>query len=106
MTDSRFWRAVAVVTCGGLIYVGHGLNNPGNDGARSFVNVAHAGGVAVAPVSQAPWNQVVTASPDGRTIYLWGPEGTSTGYVGTASVPPTTSPSVPNLQRNLPVRKK
>jgi len=83
MQDSRFWRIIAVVMCGALIYVGHGLHNPGGESVPSFSSVAHAGGVAVAP----SWNQIFTASQDGRTIYSWGRWEKSANYLGSATVP-------------------
>jgi hypothetical protein len=82
--DSKFWRAVAFVFCGGLMYVGHGLHGGGSDGMPSVVNTAHAGGVTV---SSSPGVQTIyTTAPDGKTLYSWQNSGDGhPRFVGMAS---------------------
>jgi hypothetical protein len=73
MRKSPFWRIVAVVGVLGLLYVGHGLHNGGNEGLPSIVNTARAGGVSVSTSNGA--HNIYTASEDGRILYLWANSG-------------------------------
>jgi hypothetical protein len=85
--DSKFWRAVAVVICGGLFYVGHGLHNSGNDGMPSLVNTAHAGGVAVDASSPLD-RRIYTSAENGMRLYVWDAfTGVVPKYIYTAVVP-------------------
>jgi hypothetical protein len=67
MQDTKFWRIVAVMTCVGILYVGHGLHNRGSDGLPSLTNIARAGTVTV----NREWDELFTTSDDGRTVYSW-----------------------------------
>jgi len=78
MQDSKFWRTLAIVICGGLIYIGYCLQGPSGNVGSPFVGIAHAGGVAVSPGG----NQVFTASADGRTLYVWIHDGAGVHYAG------------------------
>jgi hypothetical protein len=69
MQDSKFWRTVAVVFCGGLLYVGHGLHGGMSDAVPSIVNTAKAGGVALS--NRLGPEQIYTATPDGKAVYSW-----------------------------------
>jgi hypothetical protein len=73
MRKSPFWRVVAVLGVAGLLYVGHGLHNGGNDGLPSIGNVARAGGVSVSTSNGA--HNIYTASEDGRILFLWSNSG-------------------------------
>jgi hypothetical protein len=72
MHESKFWRAVSVVFCVGLLYVGHGLHNPGSMSAPSLVNTAQAGQVMEPRRDLAP-GTLYTTSQDGRTLCMWMP---------------------------------
>jgi hypothetical protein len=85
MQDSKFWRAVAIVICGGILYVGHGLHSGGSDGVPPLVNTARAGGVATA--APGAFQYVYTASTDGRILYLWRTDGDGRArFAGSASI--------------------
>jgi hypothetical protein len=84
MRKSPFWRVVAVVGVVGLLYVGHGLHNGGNDGLPSIVNTARAGGVSVSTSTGA--HMIYTASDDGRILYLWASGDSKPKFVAKASV--------------------
>ena len=75
MSESRFWRVMAVLGVAGLFYVGHGLNQ---QSAPIFVQKAQAQGVAVQPGAAGPI--AVTASADGKTIYCFGPATAVTDF--------------------------
>jgi hypothetical protein len=75
MQDSKFWRVVAVVFCGGLLYVGYGLHSGGRDGIPSLVNTARAGGVGVdrlpGQLDEKSSSRLYTANEDGTRLFVW-----------------------------------
>jgi hypothetical protein len=74
MQDSKFWRIVAVVICGGIFYVGHGLHNSSSEPLPSFVDSARAGGVGVdAPGTSLmrTWGRLYTTDETGTYLYVW-----------------------------------
>ena len=70
MRDSFFWRCIAVLGIVGLFYVGHGLNSD-NPQLPSLIQTAKADGVALAKYKGKQC--IVTSSPDGKTVYYFGP---------------------------------
>jgi len=96
MRDSKFWRVVAVVGCVGIFYVGHGLHSPGRQGGDawpSFVNTAHAGGVAVDAIASSTGRaatRLYTTSESGTVLYVWDAPSSSEGtpkHIVTVGVP-------------------
>jgi hypothetical protein len=69
MAKSLFWRAVAVVACIGLLMIGYGLVRP--DDGINLIGSAKASYVAVGPKGASVEFGIVTAEPDGKTIYEW-----------------------------------
>ena len=63
-----FRRSIAVLIVAGLVYIGHGLHSTDSDGRINSAQPAMAGGVGVATEND---EIVLTASEDGRTIYMW-----------------------------------
>ena len=65
--NSLFWRVATVLLIGALFYIGMGLRGESPEilpslASRAFANV----GVATENVET-----IITASSDGRTIYVW-----------------------------------
>jgi hypothetical protein len=101
MATSHFWRIVAVLLVVGVFYVGHGLHERTGFSLPSFVNQARANGVASLPgkfSNDADFGDIaVTCSPDGKTVYYFGPRELLADrklqrykigdYIGSASVP-------------------
>jgi hypothetical protein len=79
MADSRFWKALAVLSVLAAFYVGHGLHERTGLAVPSFVNQARAEGVAIQRGTDAPC-VAVTCSQDGRTVYYYGPQELSPTY--------------------------
>lgn len=70
MRDNKFWRGIAFLLVGSLIYVGHGLHSGGAGPAiPSLVNTAHAGGVFVKHAEVT--DTIYTVGEDGKTLYKW-----------------------------------
>jgi hypothetical protein len=99
MHESKFWKAIAVVFCIGLLYVGHGLHNPESAGTALLVNRAHAGQVMEPKKDLAP-QTLYTTSQDGKTLCMWmpgdlppGKEAGPPSYKGTIFVAKPESPS-------------
>jgi hypothetical protein len=89
MTHSRFWRCIALALVAGLFYVGHGLRDPSplEVPLPSIATQARADvGVTSVPY-QDNHSLIVTASDDGKTIYVWDAtmflSGSTLRYVGT-----------------------
>jgi hypothetical protein len=84
MHVTKLRRFLAVMMCGGLIYVGHGLQSGAVNPVPSLVNTVQAGGVAV---SGSPGIQkIYTTAPDGKTLYSWQDNGDGhPRFVGMAS---------------------
>lgn len=76
--ESRFWKACAVTAVVGLFYVGHGLHE--RDGLPGLVRSARADGIASVAHESAGLSYVVTASPDGKTVYYYGPKRALPGF--------------------------
>jgi hypothetical protein len=69
MAKSLFWRVVAVAACIGLLMIGYGLVRA--DDGISLIGSAKASYVAVGPKGASVEFNIVTAEPDGKTIYEW-----------------------------------
>lgn len=70
LANSRFWRALAVLAVLSLVLVGYyGLLQRGGG---VLASEAHASYIAVGPKNATLNDIIVTASPDGKTIYEWG----------------------------------
>ena len=79
MTDSKFWRTLAVAFVAGIFYLAHGLHDPASVGALpSLAQEVQAGDVATATGASA-LVKIVTSSDDGKTINVW---STTTGNTG------------------------
>jgi hypothetical protein len=63
----------------GLFYVGHGLHE--HSDAPTLIKEARADGVAIEKIANGE-TVAVTASPDGKTVYYFGPRE-SVGWFGT-----------------------
>ena len=92
MQDCKFWRIVAALMIGAVLYVGHGLHNGGRDGAPSLINTAKAGGVAVdAPYDNGPrkYGRIYTSNQDGVVLYVWDAPtlGAIPKHIATVAVP-------------------
>jgi hypothetical protein len=87
MQDGKFWRTVAIVICGGLLYVGHGLHNGASDRLPSLVNTAHGGGVAVD--NRRSFTRIYTSDESGTYLYVWDEPagGGNPKHVATVAVP-------------------
>ncbi len=73
MRDNKFWRIIAIATCIGIFYVGHGLHQPGNDAMPSLANSAHAG-VAVDAITAGSGRtatRIYTSNETGTVLYVW-----------------------------------
>ncbi|MBW3598464.1 MAG: hypothetical protein KY475_14485 [Planctomycetes bacterium] len=74
MTNSQFWRTIAALLVLGLFYVGFALQQSGDVTGRlpapSLVGEVRAEGVTAVPAS-GNYSKVITASSDGKTIYVW-----------------------------------
>lgn len=77
MSDSRFWRVVAVLAVAGMFSIGHGLHRGGEVSSVGLTTQALASGVAF--VDEARGLLVVTSSPDGKTVYYYGQQGLRPG---------------------------
>lgn len=94
MSDSRFWRVMAVGVVAGLFYVGTALRHSSSP-ELAFPELARSaraeGGVAAVPYRDNH-SLIVTASEDGQTIYVWNTStylsGSSLEYVGTFRAKP------------------
>jgi hypothetical protein len=73
MQESKFWRVVAGVMCGGLIYIGHGLHGGVDASFPSLANTAQAGGLAISAMHGA--QTIYSGSPDGKELYSWQDKG-------------------------------
>lgn len=71
MSDSRFWRTLAVTCVAGLFYLAHGLHESTDVSLPSLTQEVHAGDVATISKSNNVNVKIVTSSSDGRTIYVW-----------------------------------
>lgn len=70
MRDSTFWRVIAILAIATGLCIGHGLGGPSDLALPDplFARQVHAGGVsAMTPDTE----YFVTASEDGRTVYVW-----------------------------------
>lgn len=77
MTDSRFWRTLAVTFVGGVFYLAHGLHDTSPVGAiPSLTQELHAGDVATATSGNSSLVKIITSSDDGKVINVW---STTTG---------------------------
>jgi hypothetical protein len=110
MQDSKFWRVVAVVFCGGVLYVGHGLHSGGRDGIPSLVNTARAGGVGVdrlpGQLDEKSYSRLYTANEDGTHLLVWKLSlvGDAPEYMYTIfAVPERAGGGRPAAQTKLPV---
>ena len=81
MTDSRFWRMIAVGVVAGLFYVGAGLRNGTGAALPELTRAAQAEGVSTVGYSDNH-SLIVTSSADGTTIYVWD----AAGYIGGSQV--------------------
>lgn len=73
MTDSRFWRTLAVLFVAGVFYLAHGLHDPASVGTLpSLTQELHAGDVTTISNPGNSYVKIVTTSNDGRTINIWG----------------------------------
>ena len=85
MTDSRFWRTLAVTFVAGVFYLAHGLHDPASIGSiPSLTQDVQAGDVSIIGKPNNNNLKIVTTSDGGRTLYVW---STTTGsdipkYVG------------------------
>jgi hypothetical protein len=70
LANSRFWRALAVLAVLSLVLVGYYGLLQGGRGV--LASEAHASYIAVGPKNATLNDIIVTASPDGKTIYEWG----------------------------------
>ena len=85
MSDSRFWRIVAVLLVAGAFYVGHGLHD-GNVRLPTIDSPTFAG----APWGNPQANEFYTVSEDGKIVYIWNTTGRrlrSEGWVEAAPKP-------------------
>jgi hypothetical protein len=80
MTQSRFWKVIAVLSVVAVFYVGHGLHEKTGLGVPSLANEARADGVAILRTSSDAWGTAVTCSPDGKTVYYFGPQLMSSAF--------------------------
>jgi len=71
MTDSRFWRMLAVTMVVGVFYLGHGLHDSASDPLPGLVQEVHAGDMATAVSTQTALVKIITSSQDGQHIYVW-----------------------------------
>jgi hypothetical protein len=85
MTDSKFWRVLAVTVVAGVFYVGHGLHDPSTSPLPELVSQVHAGDVATAVHENTARMKIITSSDDGRTIHVWTASSTngSVTFLGT-----------------------
>ena len=65
MSDSRFWRLIAVLCVASLFYVGHGLHDGGD------IPALDSSAIAAAPWGNPNDSRLFTVSEDGRTLYVW-----------------------------------
>ena len=86
MANSKFWQVMAISLVTGIFYTGHALQTGGDFSLPSLANEARANGVTAVNYS-GNRNLVITASPDGRQIYVWDTaaylSGSDIDYVGT-----------------------
>lgn len=85
MTDSRFWRTLAVLFVAGVFYLAHGLHDPASIGSLpSLTQEVQAGDVSIISKPNNNIVKIVTTSERGDLLYVW---STTTGdgipkYVG------------------------
>ena len=72
MTDSKFWRTLAVLFVAGVFYLAHGLHDSGSIGALpSLTQEVQAGDVATATSGNSSSVKIITSSDDGKVINVW-----------------------------------
>ena len=71
MTDSRFWRTLAVALVAGVFYLAHGLHDPAGDAMSGLDSEVHAGDVATVVPNASSMVKIITSTDDGRTINIW-----------------------------------
>ena len=68
MKTNRFWKMLAIALVVALFYVGTGLHSHAD--GQSLVPSAH--GQIIGPaITQDAQDVLITASADGRTLYIW-----------------------------------
>lgn len=70
MRDSLFWRIAAILAIAAGLYIGHGLHDSGRSPLLDpfLASSAMAGGV---DAMSEDTDYFVTASEDGRQVYVW-----------------------------------
>jgi hypothetical protein len=81
MSDSRFWRLIAVLFVAGVFYVGHGLHNGGE------IPALDSPAIAGAPWGNPNDSRFFTVSEDGRTLYVWRNSGAQVKAEGKVESP-------------------
>lgn len=72
MSDSRFWRTLAVLSVAGLFYLAHGLHEPATvPSFPSMTKELNASDVTLISKPNNSYIKIVTSSDDGRTINVW-----------------------------------
>lgn len=71
MTDSLFWRLLAVALVVGVFYVADGLHESSSDRLPGIAQQVQAGDVATAVAAGTSRVKIITSSDDGRTINIW-----------------------------------
>ena len=66
---SLFWRSVAVLLVASLLLIGYAMLQ--GDSTGGFVRQARAADGLIGPSSIGSQELIITASPDGATIYEW-----------------------------------
>lgn len=92
MSDSRVWRLIAVLTVGGIFYVGHGLH-VGTGELPAIESTAHA----AAPWGPQGQSDFFTVSQDGSIVYHWRNSGGKVKFAGSAKAVTPTESQTPTL---------
>jgi|GEM_PF-2655055 hypothetical protein len=71
MTDSRFWRTLAVALVVGVFYFAHGLHDPAGEPMSGLIPEVHAGDVATVLPNSSSTVKIITSTNDGRVINIW-----------------------------------
>ena len=85
MSNSKFWRALAIAAVVGLFYLGTSLRQDGDSTIPSLISEAQAGDVGISSVSHNV-AYIVTSSDNGKLVNVWKLTTNRTGdviFVGT-----------------------